>query len=705
MAANDAARPRVPSSLHEGSTLLHEHGLTALFMAVSAPNDPTATDNGWAYFWRGYAAQFEDLGLARIEWLKAEEHFARAGDQTGLDLVACGLVQGVQLDNQSFDGYAAREERASRLRDLPGAPALDLFVVATRIIIASLRCEFGVAFASDLERAFSALGSEIDANVTLRCACAALKGIGRAFERARADDFLLASERVASRPEVTDYGRALWHLFSALSRWYDVSICQRTREQLDAVERHAHGTVGRRLMARAQIMRALIALNADDAPTADANLNAAHKLLDPEYSQDYALFHLLRARHALAIGAFDQSLAHATVSLQKCEAMQAPAAEIVPILMTMASAQAALGRYDEALAAFVRSGEMSDGVQANPCHVHARLVHALSDMREGALGEARAELLAAFALARNVDLTHFFRALPVLAAKVCGAALDLDADLPFVQKVIAARRLSCPDIGISRWPWALRLKTLGAFVIERDDVPLKPARKAPKRLIDLLRFVASLGGRHVDAARAAATLWPEADGDFGRDALKAMLHRVRVLLGADALQVRDGQISFDEKTVWLDTWALEHVAARIELLAGSGLANDRGSPDGELALRRLQLLTLYRGHFLGEGEVPAWALPMRDRLRARFVRSVEMLGQRLERLGRQDEAIHLYRAALEQDNLAEELYQRLIECHLARGEHAQALGAYRRCRELLSIVLGLRPSARTEALAARIAAH
>jgi LuxR family transcriptional regulator, maltose regulon positive regulatory protein len=52
--------------------------------------------------------------------------------------------------------------------------------------------------------------------------------------------------------------------------------------------------------------------------------------------------------------------------------------------------------------------------------------------------------------------------------------------------------------------------------------------------------------------------------------------------------------------------------------------------------------------------------------------------------------------------LAEELYQRLMACHVARGEAAQALNAYRRCRELLSIVLGLRPSARTEALVAHI---
>jgi DNA-binding SARP family transcriptional activator len=114
------------------------------------------------------------------------------------------------------------------------------------------------------------------------------------------------------------------------------------------------------------------------------------------------------------------------------------------------------------------------------------------------------------------------------------------------------------------------------------------------------------------------------------------------------------------------------------------------------------LLALYRGHLFGAAECPSWALPLRDRLRARFVRSAEMLGERLERTGRQEAAIALYRAALEQDNLTEELYQRLIACHLARGEAAQALSAYRRCRELLSIVLGVAPSARTRALISAI---
>jgi DNA-binding SARP family transcriptional activator len=248
----------------------------------------------------------------------------------------------------------------------------------------------------------------------------------------------------------------------------------------------------------------------------------------------------------------------------------------------------------------------------------------------------------------------------------------------------------------------LRVRTLGGFAIERDGVQVKFSRKAPKRLLDMLRLITALGARQVDSARVAATLWPDAEGDEGHDALKAMLHRTRALFGEDLLVVRDGQIAFKEQAIWLDTWALEHVAARIESLLGAGLAAQPVVDDGELERRRIELFVLYRGHFFGEADLLPWALPMRDRLRARFVRSVDALGQRLERIGRPEAAIALYRAALVHDNLAEELYQRLIACHLARGEDAQALNAYRRCRELLSMVLGLRPSARTEALISRI---
>ena len=56
------------------------------------------------------------------------------------------------------------------------------------------------------------------------------------------------------------------------------------------------------------------------------------------------------------------------------------------------------------------------------------------------------------------------------------------------------------------------------------------------------------------------------------------------------------------------------------------------------------------------------------------------------------------RAVSPQDPLAEDLYQGAIRCHLAGGHTANALRAFRRCREQLSIVLGIKPSPATLAL-------
>ena len=85
------------------------------------------------------------------------------------------------------------------------------------------------------------------------------------------------------------------------------------------------------------------------------------------------------------------------------------------------------------------------------------------------------------------------------------------------------------------------MRTLGDFSIERAGQPVKFSRKAPKRLLDLLRLIIVLGGRHADLGGVAATLWPQAQGDEAREALKAMLRRTRALLGADILVVRDAR--------------------------------------------------------------------------------------------------------------------------------------------------------------------
>jgi DNA-binding SARP family transcriptional activator len=58
----------------------------------------------------------------------------------------------------------------------------------------------------------------------------------------------------------------------------------------------------------------------------------------------------------------------------------------------------------------------------------------------------------------------------------------------------------------------------------------------------------------------------------------------------------------------------------------------------------------------------------------------------------------MYERGIEVDTLAEDLYRRLMRCQLAQGQPAEAARVYRRCREMLSVQLGIPPSAETEAL-------
>lgn len=699
-ATRDIAHRPVLADAAEGERLLQRQGLSGLLAALSDAGAETPT--GWSHFWRGYALQFEDLALARAEWLAAETCFADEGDAPGLDIAACGLIQCTLFDAQSHAGFEQRAKRVEQMRrSQDERTPLALFALAARLILTSERRESVEGVTDDIERAFATLGADIDREIALRVAAAALPMLGLMLDRVRSEDFFQAGAAVAASPRVGPYSRALWHLLLVDALFYDATWASRLRAELDALEGLALSNDFRPLLARTHLIRASIALGEGDAAAGRASLDAAHPLLNPAHPPDYWEFHYYSSRHALQVGAAEDAWEHAKVCLRKMQDAGVTEARTTPALMQQGFVLVALGRFEESAAAFARAGALSRGAQATPCLVHVHLTRALQRWREGAHDEARAELDVGFAHARSFDLTHFFRALPNVAAELCGAALELNADLPFAHKVIAARSLACPDLGIASWPWPLRVRALGGFAIERDGVPLKFARKAPKRLLDLLRLITVLGGRHVDATRAAAMLWPDAEGDEARDALKAMLHRTRSLLGADLLVVRDGQIAFDENLCWVDTWAFEHVCARIESLLGVRPEASQVD-DGELEMRRAQLFSLYRGHLFGEAELPPWALALRDRLRARFIRSADALGQRLEQVGRPEGAIALYRAALEHDNLAEELYQRLIACHLARGENAQALNAYRRCRELLSIVLGVRPSARTEALVSRI---
>jgi DNA-binding SARP family transcriptional activator len=126
---------------------------------------------------------------------------------------------------------------------------------------------------------------------------------------------------------------------------------------------------------------------------------------------------------------------------------------------------------------------------------------------------------------------------------------------------------------------------------------------------------------------------------------------------------------------------------------------ERGEGTGEALLAAGQrALESYRGVFLPTDPEDKGIVVMRLKVRDQLARLVAALGGQLETMSEWQKALGCYRRGIDADELAEEFYQGVMRCHAAMGRTAEGMAAYRRLRQTLSVVLGVKPSAKSEQL-------
>lgn len=285
---------------------------------------------------------------------------------------------------------------------------------------------------------------------------------------------------------------------------------------------------------------------------------------------------------------------------------------------------------------------------------------------------------------------------PVAAiVRLCVEALDGRIEVQGVKRLIRHHKLTPDPHDSLNWPWPVRIYTLGRFAVYCEDQPLAFHGKSPRKALELLQALIANGGRDVHAAILMQSLWPEDRASNLRNLFDNTLHRLRHLFGpVDVIRTGNGKLTLDPGQCWVDAWAFNRLTASCSAAPPYSL-----SPQAQMTDKDAQLaMRLYSGHFLHSEAEESWALPYRDRLRNRFHRLIRNVGARLEQADRWEAAIEVYERGLEIDNLSESFYEHLMLCHQQLGEHAEVLRVYRRCRELLSIVLGVPPSERTEAI-------
>jgi DNA-binding SARP family transcriptional activator len=259
-----------------------------------------------------------------------------------------------------------------------------------------------------------------------------------------------------------------------------------------------------------------------------------------------------------------------------------------------------------------------------------------------------------------------------VVARICAEALRLGIEVEFARTLIREKRLPAPAPFAPDWPWPVRIHALGDLRIVVDDQPLVFGARAQRKPLDLVKALIAHGPAPVDTAVLLDALWPDAEGAAARASFDMAVMRLRKLLRREeALVLGAGRLAFDPACVWVDAHAFTHGAT------------DR-----------------YPGPLFGSDAVEPWWAAARERLHQRFLRRTVERGLELEKQRAFDAALAVYEAALEQDPLAEDLYQGAIRCHIARNHPADALRAFRRCREQLSIVLSVTPSPATRALLA-----
>ncbi|ULA63280.1 MAG: Transcriptional activator of maltose regulon, MalT [Nitrospira sp.] len=377
------------------------------------------------------------------------------------------------------------------------------------------------------------------------------------------------------------------------------------------------------------------------------------------------------------------ALAHASAALETL------APRCLPLftcncLMGLAKVLIELSQCEEARTRLGEALDLARAMRSPWLESMCLLTLAYTYFREGQIELVNTPLRTGLGIASRHDfvvLDFWWR--PKVMAELLAHALEANIEVEYVRSIIRRRGLLAPFDGMKHWPYPVKITTLGRFEVMIDDVPLATTGKTQRKPLELLKYLCAAGPHGANQELIEEALWPDADGEAANQAFRTTLHRLRKLLRhEDAVQLTDRHASIDLSLVSLDHIGFERTAQSV----------DRTDT---LALE--QTLALYRGHFL-QGEMAAWALPVRERLRARFLNLTEQLGALLEERDDMSNAALKYLHALEVEPVAEVMCRRVMMTYVRLGRRSEAISVYQRFSQALRTKLGVLPTPETISL-------
>lgn len=242
----------------------------------------------------------------------------------------------------------------------------------------------------------------------------------------------------------------------------------------------------------------------------------------------------------------------------------------------------------------------------------------------------------------------------------------------------------------------IRLKLFGGPILERDGTVINiETRKA----MALLTYLAVTGQSH-SREFLACLFWPDYDETRARGNLRRTLWGLRKTLGNACLEASPQLIGLSEQTdVWVDVCRFQQQAA---------LPQIHHHAPKDLCIDCIQGLTdaadLYQGTFMAgftlrdAPDFDEWQTWQEENLRQTFASSLTQLIATYSQRGEWVQAVRWAQRWLTLDTLHEPAHQQLMRLYAQTGQKAAAMHQFEQCQHLLSVELGVAPSAETVAL-------
>ncbi len=656
---------------------------------MAALPDALRTEHPWLMYWHGIQQLATAFPLARPTLERAYQLFGSANDDLGQMLAVAAILQHHYYSYVDFSPMLpwidALEASLLRRHEFP-SPTLELAVV-TGLCSALMLC---TPESPRLTWCTERMKQLMQTAVEPRAEAAAVTALMHYFamngltEQAR--ELAGAAERLAAQEELGPAARL--EIFWVYAFYLHVTAERpRVQECLGAaiaITRH-HNLAGFEHRLRVSLLQTASA-TAQSQALADelARMESMAARLPPILSAHE--WHV-RSMFCLARGDLEAALGYA----QRALATMATAGwKTAHALCTLGIAEilCEMGRLQDSVRYLTECAQLMTGVNSPLMAFSRGLVEAEIARRQGLPEEFKRRLANTIALARAHGFAYAIHANSVYLSRLIPHALELGIETDYCLGVIRKHALSPPSRDVARWPWPVRIRTLGHFEVRIDGEPIAFQGRPQHKPFDLLKNLL-VQREGVESSLLMERLWPDLDGDSARNALDLALHRLRKLLRhKDAVILDQGRIQLDREQVWVDAFTLMRLC-------------EAGHAEQDLESEVEQLLQLYSGAFLPDQDQP-WTFAVRERLRSMFIRRVGVLARSLEEERRWAPLTDLYRRAVEVDPVAEEFYRGLIHCYSAQGRIAEARATYLRCKESLNRLLGVEPSAPTREVLSRL---